>query len=146
MDRDQDLEMAVENATYKVQNTSTTEHFERLEICNGKSAGEIYTLRDDGKEVHCEHQPCIEVLPMFWGWVANAKYEGTIKIQEVTYDEWVGTCGAGIEIGLAVLPDKPNTPQWFEIQLGEQRRIYHFLKFMATTPPTNYFKVPPECQ
>ena len=46
MNRDQDLEMAVENATYKVQNTSTTEHFERLEICNGKSAGEIYTLRE----------------------------------------------------------------------------------------------------
>ena len=38
--------MALENTTYKVQNTSTTERFERLEICVGKSTDAIYTLRE----------------------------------------------------------------------------------------------------
>ena len=58
-------------------------------------------MYSDGKEVQCEHQPCVEILPQFWGWVANAKYKGTIKIQEVTYDEWVGTVsGAGPSLSM----------------------------------------------
>ena len=67
-------------------------------------------MYSDGKEVHCEHQPCIEVLPMFWGWVANAKYEGTIKIQEVTYDEWVGTVSGGHLLACSVIQSCATLP------------------------------------
>ena len=27
-------------------------------------------------------------MPEFWGWVANAKYNGTFTFHEVVYDEW----------------------------------------------------------
>lgn len=41
-----------------------------------------------GTEKHCEPEKVTGELPPFWGWVMEAKYDGTRKFHERTLDIW----------------------------------------------------------
>ena len=43
----------------------------------------------EGKgDVNCQIEKVTGNLPEFWGWLANARYDGNITFNEVVYEGW----------------------------------------------------------
>jgi len=107
--------------------------------------GEEYIIREMGTEKHCEPEKVTGEFPPFWGWVMEAKYDGTRKFHERTLDIWKYQNG-GISLEVGVAQDTPNQPVIFNRVDSHDQVGFSFQMFNATKPPTSYFTVPAECQ
>lgn len=128
-----------------------------------------------GTEKHCEPEKVTGEFPPFWGWVMEAKYDGTRKFHERTLDIWKYqvwlprwlVCvrefeyllppphwctheypmqNGGISLEVGVAQDTPNQPVIFNRVDSHDQVGFSFQMFNATKPPASYFTVPAECQ
>ena len=117
----------------------------------GDPPTEIITRYDLGKIFTIEQPSCdvTEVtlpMPLFWGWIAQAKQGDSVDINGVTYTQWVSTGTVGQPQQVVAATPEGTIPAFYQVTTPEQTVRITFLNWHPTfDPKKNALKPPSNC-
>lgn len=107
--------------------------------------GHTYSINSEN-QTDCLVRNVTGNLPPFWGWLPLATFIGTHPINNHgVLDIWQYASG-GVNITLGVNDANVNVPVWLGRSYQQGYENFDFQWWNATTPNSQDFTVPPECQ
>jgi hypothetical protein len=110
------------------------------EIITRYDLGKIFTVNPP----HCDVTQVTGPMPLFWGWVAQAKQGDAVVIDGVSYTTWVGSSTNPMQTVAAT--NDGTTPAFYEESTPERTVRLTFLNWQTTFMQTpSLFKPPRRC-